>query len=221
MQESTYHHPDLADRLLVSARAELTEKGVRGFSLRSVAQRAGVSRTAPYRHYQGKDGLLAALMRQGFAELTNVLRAADDGEGGSDFDKLLAQGRAYIGFGRSKPEMLELIFSRGGFQALGTAGVDPTVFKSGDYDAFGVLERRIAACQAAGSLQSETPTPVLAALVWTVVHGIAVLEREGALSQAAVHADAPGNQAASGTETSADMETALLDAFSRTFRRGD
>jgi AcrR family transcriptional regulator len=226
LEEKTYHHPDLPRRLIVAARAELAEKGVRGFSLRSVAAKSGVSRTAPYRHFPGKEGLLAVLMRQGFTELTAALRDADEGERGDDFAKLLAQGRAYIQFGRTCPEMLELIFSRGGFQALDAAGVDPAAFKSGDYDAFGVLERRIAACQAAGSLQAESSSPVLAALVWTVVHGIAVLEREGALSQAAMHVVAAGDDCASGRGpaaanelAAANLDGSLLDAFARTFRR--
>src|SRR3990170_3962594 len=47
---------------LVSAAAGLLEAdGLDAVTLRAVGDRAGVSRTAPYRHFDGKEGLLAAV----------------------------------------------------------------------------------------------------------------------------------------------------------------
>ena len=54
-----YHHGDLARALIDAAAAMLAEDGARAVSLRAVARRAGVSQTAPYRHFSDKGALLA------------------------------------------------------------------------------------------------------------------------------------------------------------------
>ena len=59
--EKPYHHGDLRAALLTAAEAELAERGVEAFSLRSVAKRAGVSHAAPYRHFKDREALLSAL----------------------------------------------------------------------------------------------------------------------------------------------------------------
>lgn len=184
-KRDSYHHPDLKTALLEAARQELGEVGVRDFSLRSVAERAGVSRAAPYRHFDGREGLLAALTAQGFLELTLALRGADETCQGTSLDKLLAQGAAYLDFGRRRPELLELIFSNQGILSImddAVMGGDPP---SSDYDAFGVLETRVAACQAEGFLDPGLPGFVAATLIWSTVHGLSTLEREGVLGHMA------------------------------------
>ena len=60
MTEKPYHHGDLRAALLAAAEVELSEKGVEGFSLRSVAKRAGVSHAAPAHHFGDSQGLLTA-----------------------------------------------------------------------------------------------------------------------------------------------------------------
>ena len=56
-----YHHGDLHAALLREAAVLLREQGVEGLSLRRLAERAGVSRTAPYHHFEDKNALLCAL----------------------------------------------------------------------------------------------------------------------------------------------------------------
>ena len=48
---SEYHHGDLANALLQSARAVLNDKGIHGLSLRACAAHAGVSHAAPTHHF--------------------------------------------------------------------------------------------------------------------------------------------------------------------------
>ena len=67
-----YHHVDLRKTLLEAAVALIGEAGPRGFTLREVARRAGVSHNAPYRHFAGKDELLVAVAQEGFGRLTAV-----------------------------------------------------------------------------------------------------------------------------------------------------
>lgn len=51
----SYHHGDLRAACPYAARELLEENGGAGSSLRAVARRAGVSPTAPYRHYAYRD----------------------------------------------------------------------------------------------------------------------------------------------------------------------
>lgn len=190
-----YHHPDLKTALLEAARLELAEAGLRAFSLRSVAERAGVSRAAPYRHFKGREGLLAALTARGFLELTAALRRADEACPGSSLDRLLAQGIAYLDFGRRRPELLELIFSNQGILSVITPPNPSELSPAADYDAFGVLEARVAACQAEGLLAPGLPSFEAAALVWSTVHGLSTLEREGVLGHMAEHKGLPATEA--------------------------
>jgi AcrR family transcriptional regulator len=71
---ANYHHGDLRNALIAAGRAALEDIGPRELSLRSVAKAVGVSEAAPSRHFAGKEGLLAAMAAQGFAELAEKRR---------------------------------------------------------------------------------------------------------------------------------------------------
>src|SRR5262245_58006726 len=62
--EKPYHHGDLR-RVLVDAAFELVgEAGAGGVSVREAARRAGVSPGAPFRHFESRDALLAAVAEE-------------------------------------------------------------------------------------------------------------------------------------------------------------
>ena len=61
-----YHHGDLKRVLIKTAVDLISEQGTGDLSLRKIAQRAGVSHTAPYRHFKDKNAILVAVAKQGF-----------------------------------------------------------------------------------------------------------------------------------------------------------
>ena len=61
-----YHHGDLKKALLEETARILREEGEGALSLRGLAARLGVSRTAPYNHYKNKESLLSAVAEEGF-----------------------------------------------------------------------------------------------------------------------------------------------------------
>lgn len=174
-----YHHPDLRAALMEAALAELTEKGPRRFSLRQVASRAGVSHTAPYRHFPDKDSLLAALVLEGMRSLTTVLRRANQEPAAEARERLGRLGRAYVAFGRANPQVLSLMFSGLGFNVLGASSPDNP--RKAEYDAFGELESTVRECQREGSLDPDRDSGVLSLLVWSTVHGLAILYIENVI----------------------------------------
>jgi AcrR family transcriptional regulator len=96
-----YHHGDLRAALLDAALGLLEEDET--FSLRAVARRAGVSPTAPYRHYQDKEALLAALATYGFAQLADRLDAAAE---------LTGMAEEYVTFALAHPGLFRLMYGR-------------------------------------------------------------------------------------------------------------
>ena len=73
-------------------------------SVREAARRARVSHNAPYRHFRGREALLAALAAEGFAMLGEAQRKA--GEAGG----LRAMGEAYVRFALHHRQRFRLMF---------------------------------------------------------------------------------------------------------------
>ena len=63
IMEENYTPDNVRSRLLFSGLKELETHGVTDFSLRRVAQDAGVSCAAPYRHFKDKDELIGAVIK--------------------------------------------------------------------------------------------------------------------------------------------------------------
>lgn len=110
MTEKPYHHGDLRAALLAAAEAELTEKGVEGFSLRSVAKRAGVSHAAPSHHFGDTNGLLTALAVEGFTRFQDTLDAREQGSL-DPRERAVRAGLGYLEFAIARPALFRLIFS--------------------------------------------------------------------------------------------------------------
>ena len=105
-----YHHGQLRVALTASGRALLEEKGIRGFTLRECARRAGVSHAAPAYHFASIDDLLAELATRGFQELGGAM-AAERAQGGAT-GRLVGQGVGYMAFAAGNPVLFQLMFSR-------------------------------------------------------------------------------------------------------------
>ena len=100
-----YHHGGVPDALRAAVRQCLEEGDPENVGLRDLARRIGVSATAAYRHFENKDDLMASVAAEGFKELTQSLRAAEDGRHpGIDV------GLAYLEFALAKPGLFRLMF---------------------------------------------------------------------------------------------------------------
>ncbi|MDA3623922.1 TetR/AcrR family transcriptional regulator [Saccharopolyspora sp. WRP15-2] len=105
---TTYHHGDLRAACLRAARELLEESGNAGLSLRAVARRAGVSATAPYRHYADRDALLSAVAAEGYRELAEQLVAAHPSPvTPDDFAEIAV---AYVRFALAHPALFRVMF---------------------------------------------------------------------------------------------------------------
>jgi AcrR family transcriptional regulator len=171
----TYHHGDLRQSLIDGAIELLAEKDVSSFSLREVARRVGVSHTSPYRHFEDKEALLAAVAEEGFLELTELMRIASDRSSSDSLEKLEAIGVAYVKFGVDRPTHYRVMFGSRKEQQTEY----PSLAKAANI-AFSILEGAIARGQIKGAIRSGY-TQQLAWVAWSLVHGLVMLLINGQL----------------------------------------
>lgn len=179
MAKQRFHHGDLRSDLLTIAAKELEEFGLEALSLRDLASRAGVSRAAPYRHFESKDDLLRVLAQRGVDELDELYHRAAELQG-TPRERLGLAFRYHLEFAERKPEHFQLIFVRmGAFRAPPAEGVRTSTF---DY-----LERMIT-----DALPEEfrSRRRMAAIACWSTIHGFAMLRLAGRFSKVAAPPDA-------------------------------
>src|SRR5689334_9318570 len=95
-ESAPYHHGDLRRALLDGVLELVAERGhAAGITLREVARRVGVSHSAPYRHFEDKEALLAALASEGFTKLSSALSEARR-DVRDDEERFVLTGLAYL-----------------------------------------------------------------------------------------------------------------------------
>ena len=107
-----YHHGDLRAALVDAAIDLIAERGVRNFSLAETTRRVGVTAAAPYRHFAGRDDLLAAVAVRALETFAAML-SAERGKKGTPEQQLAAMARAYVRFAAEERAMFETLFSAG------------------------------------------------------------------------------------------------------------
>jgi len=164
-----YHHGNLRDDL-VQAALELLRRGSQDdLTLRAVARMAGVSQTAPYRHFSDKGALLAAVAETGFSklQLRCISAMAKAKTPQLRLDRL---GTSYVTFALEEPALYRLMFGA----QLGPFKSEYPVLAAGAKQVYDLLRTAVAALvpDAAGSA-NQVETGCIAA--WSLVHGLASL----------------------------------------------
>lgn len=160
--------------LLDAAGALLDAGGPDAVTLREVGARAGVSRSAPYRHFPDKASLLTALATQAWTDVADTLQQlAARAELSPQVSLRRALG-ALVATGRDRPHLYRLMFT--------TPAADPTA--------------TVRAAERAQDLFLQVVTAVVgppqgrpyAGLLLTAAHGVTGLEQSGHLTPDKWHA---------------------------------
>lgn len=168
-EKNSYHHGDLKRALLDASIKILKEEGYKALSLRKAATLAGVSQSAPYRHYPDLESLYADIAEEGFkilAERQKKLR--------SKYKKrplllFRESGVSYVEFALENPDLFRIMY---GNQIESHLKYD-SLIKTED-ETFQIIVEIIRDCQKAG-LIPEGNTEKAATSAWTMAHGVAVL----------------------------------------------
>lgn len=165
-QSRTYHHGDLRAACLRAAMDLLKEEGEATISLRAVARRVGVSANAPYRHFEDKNALLAALATKGFHDLRQSMFEADATAAAGE--ELIALGQSYVRYALEHPRLFRLMFGHP------CSRYSPEARAAAD-ESKSVLMARVA------KMVPEGERELFALGSWSLVHGLASLILDGKL----------------------------------------
>ncbi len=139
-----------------------------GVTLRGAARRAGVSQTAPYRHFRDKSALLAAVAEQGFRNLDDAMRKAAQLHRADPLGALEAIAVCLVRFAAEHPSHYRLMCGPA------VRGRDHPALRQAAVAAGLTLTEAVGACQRAGRLRADEPFRLAFAL-WCQMHGLAVL----------------------------------------------
>jgi AcrR family transcriptional regulator len=164
---STYHHGQLRQTLVALALDAVEQGSPEDVSLRGLAERAGVSGMAPYRHFPDKAALLEAVAEAGFDALRQELVAVDNPADARA--ALLAFAGVYVRFAVERPGLFRLMF----------AGAPPTPSEglADRPSIFGLFMRRIEAL-----VPPHRQHDAFFAC-WSLAHGLASLLAAGRVRQ--------------------------------------
>ena len=165
-----YHHGDLR-RALLEAAAQAPD--IEHISLRELASGLGVSAAAVYRHFDGREALLAELAASGFAQLRERFADALDldtppADAAQAIERLRRLGVAYLRFADDQPAMWRLMFGTQAAQVRADAA--PTDLPT----SYAYLPAALQGLYGTGVI----PAPPEAADVlftWSAIHGAAAL----------------------------------------------
>ncbi len=161
---------------IVDAASKLLEdSGPEAVTLRAVGEAAGVSRSAPYRHYADKAALMRALAERALRQIARRIRHGAEHYQG-EWQRLRAGCQAYIDYAVERPHHYQLVFGD-----TPIAEPDPGLEEAAD-NAMAAVGELVAQAQDAGLLRPG-PTREIATIVWVLLHGLAALQITGHLHE--------------------------------------
>jgi AcrR family transcriptional regulator len=160
-------------RLCAAAEKLFAERGLHAVTMRELARALGVSAMTPYRYFQDKDEILAAVRAAAFEHFAEALEGAASAKGDA-LARAGAVGLAYIDFAFKEPNAYKLMFDvnytdDGRFADLVRAG----------RRARRTMTVYMKDLVAEGHLAGDPET--LGRIFWAMVHGLVMLHLTGRL----------------------------------------
>lgn len=150
-------------------------QGLDGFSMRGLAKEVGVTAPALYRHYDGREAVLADVMREAHrAFMSYIYRAL---EAPTPLERFVRAGEGYLDFAIEHPRWYAIMFS--GPERLGMAALPE------DIEGMGCAIHqfwidRVGECMRAGILKEGDPLDV-SMTMWAHAHGMVQFFQQGRL----------------------------------------
>lgn len=152
--------------IIEAARNIVAENGSSALAMRTVAERVGLSATAIYRYFDGKDDLLGRVVRLGYERFGQYLTEAAEQHPAGSLERLFALGDAYVRFAFENQEYFRVLYNmqkrpRNLEELPGSGGYD-------------LLRGCVVEAMEAGNLRAGDPD-VVAHYLWMSVHGLVTL----------------------------------------------
>jgi len=159
-------------RLLATARSIAAEEGWQAVTIRRIAERLEYASPILYQHFAGKDALLLELVRVGFREVTEVLRAAGEQPPERGLEALAL---GYWDFAFASRELYQAMNGMAGVP-FGTPATPPEA-----REAFAVVRAALQRLAAARGRDLADPDGAVD-VVWAYLHGFVSLAMEGRIA---------------------------------------
>lgn len=169
-----YHHGNLRQALVEAALTLIEERGPAGFTLSEAAKRADVTPAAVYRHFAGRDDLIAEVARQGYDIFAALMEFAYNDGHPTALAAFEATGRAYLAFARKYPGHYMAMFESG----LSFNAHPDLALVAGKARA--VLEKAAEKLSDQMPADRRPPATMFSAHVWAMSHGVVELYMRGA-----------------------------------------
>ncbi|MGB5865827.1 MAG: TetR/AcrR family transcriptional regulator [Sulfitobacter sp.] len=169
MPKRGYHHGNLRQALVDAALQLIERRGPTGFTLSEAAKQAGVTPAAVYRHFEGRDELIAEAALQGYEIFGELMEYAYESGQPSALAAFEATGRAYLAFARKYPGHYIAMFESG-VQVNRTAALASVANRAN-----GVLEKAAADLSQHIPEHKRPPASMFSAHIWAMSHGVVEL----------------------------------------------
>ena len=165
--------PAQRERILACACELYLETGLPGFSMRKLAKNVGVTAPALYRHYDGKEKVLADVVREAYQAYQGyVYRAL---QASTPIERFFQAGEGYLDFALENPRWYKIMFSSP--ERLGMKELPDDIEAMG----WGVHQfwiDRVRECMQVGILKEADPLQT-ALTMWAHAHGMILLYHQG------------------------------------------
>ncbi len=185
---SRHRSASVETAILEAARDLLAEGGVAGFSMRQIADRVGVTATALYHYFDGKQDIVNRVVLSAFERFGSYLKDAMKSHPKGSVERLHALGDAYIRFAFENDAYFRVIFS---IQPKSHVGLEKLPHDGG----YHLLREAVAEAIDSGAIRPAKATSgnaeeadaaakahadVLSMYLWSLTHGLVTLTLCGA-----------------------------------------
>ncbi len=169
MVKQGYHHGNLREALVQACLALIRDKGPTGFTLSEAAREAGVTPAAVYRHFEGREDLIAEAALQGYEIFGDLMEFAYGKGLPSALSAFESTGRAYLAFARKYPGHYVAMFESG-ISIQRTPELNAAANR-----AMGVLEKAARELSQHIPADKRPPPQMFSAHIWAMSHGVVEL----------------------------------------------
>ena len=158
---------DVEGAILQAARDLLAEKGLQGLSMRTVAQRVGVSATAIYHYFENKEALVQRVVRQGFERFGEYIEQAMRAHPRGSLERVRAVGEAYLQFALENHAHFRVLFNLQRPQPQ-------TIEDLPEGGGYGLLRQAVVDAMESGAMRSIDPD-LMVMYLWSLTHGLLMI----------------------------------------------
>lgn len=163
------------DRILGCACDLYLKHGLDGFSMRKLAKSVGVTAPAIYRHYEGREAVLADVLREAHRTFSRYLYAALGAP--SPLERFLAAGQQYLNFVIEHPRWYGMMHTAPEHLGMEHIPEDIEALQCATHQFW--LDR-VRECMEAGILRPGDPAEA-SITMWAHAHGMVQLFHQGLL----------------------------------------